>query len=192
MKKLFIENHLIGTGLSSELIPDFIDIAKYRTVARNEVILEKGTISESIYYVIDGAFIYRYTDALNNNPKTVNFYLSTFQPIMSAIKSYFDKVPSDGYLMAITSSKILELKREDLERLKTTNSRIYNYNLKQLITALLAENEFRIKQITLTKTEFYNYILETYPQIIQQVPSKYIAEFIGITQEWLSKLKHRI
>ena len=43
----------------------------------------------------------------------------------------------------------------------------------------------------LTNEELDQFIRETYPEIIQRVPSKYIAQFIGITPESYSRLLKR-
>ena len=56
---------------------------------------------------------------------------------------------------------------------------------------MIAENDFRVKLITLSPEEMYNHITEKYPAVTMNVPSKYIAEFIGISAEWLSKIKRK-
>jgi hypothetical protein len=40
--------------------------------------------------------------------------------------------------------------------------------------------------------EIYNYLIDECNSVIKNVPSKYIAEFIGISAEWLSKTKKKI
>ena len=62
----------------------------------------------------------------------------------------------------------------------------------QVTTALQEINDFEMKIIAYSSERLYNYLMATHPIIIQQVPAKYIAEFMGISSEWLSKLKHRI
>jgi hypothetical protein len=62
-----------------------------------------------------------------------------------------------------------------------------------LITqALQEENDFKLKIISYSSERLYSYLITHCPKVIQQVPSKFIAEFMGISSEWLSKLKHRI
>jgi hypothetical protein len=58
--------------------------------------------------------------------------------------------------------------------------------------ALQEENDFKLKIISYSSERLYNYLITHCTKVIQQVPSKFIAEFMGISSEWLSKLKHRI
>ena len=39
------------------------------------------------------------------------------------------------------------------------------------------------------KKDIYEYLIDKCNPVIKHVPAKYIAEFIGITAEWYSKLK---
>ncbi|MEL6670459.1 MAG: hypothetical protein AAFP08_15920, partial [Bacteroidota bacterium] len=58
-----------------------------------------------------------------------------------------------------------------------------------VITAMVEENEVKTKLIAYSSREKYDFILQEMPTVIQKVPSKYIAEFCGISAEWLSKLR---
>ncbi|MCG8332703.1 MAG: hypothetical protein MI974_33770, partial [Chitinophagales bacterium] len=60
------------------------------------------------------------------------------------------------------------------------------------IKTLLDKNELRALLISLSSEEMLQYLHEHYPQILQQIPSKYVANFLGITPQWLSKLKHKL
>jgi hypothetical protein len=61
-----------------------------------------------------------------------------------------------------------------------------------LTQALQEENDFKLKIISYSTERLYSYLIEHCPEVIQKVPSKFIAEFMGISSEWLSKLKHRV
>ena len=50
----------------------------------------------------------------------------------------------------------------------------------------------RANLISLNSLEMLKLLHKNYPQILLQVPSKYIADFLGISPQWLSKLKHQL
>jgi hypothetical protein len=54
---------------------------------------------------------------------------------------------------------------------------------------LAVENNLKNKVISESSENLYKYLIASCPQVIKVVSSKYIAEFMGITPEWLSKLK---
>ena len=59
-----------------------------------------------------------------------------------------------------------------------------------VITAAMAgENDLKAKLIAYSAKAKYEFVLQEMPEAIQRVPAKYIAEFCGISPEWLSKLK---
>jgi len=66
-----------------------------------------------------------------------------------------------------------------------------DFYIQRLINALLIEDEFKTQIISKSSEKLYQYLISEYPQIILNFPSKHIAEFMGITQEWLSKLKKK-
>lgn len=73
-------------------------------------------------------------------------------------------------------------------KIETLNSLFYH---SVVLRALLEEHEFRLKLIAFTSARLYDHLLSRFPMIVRQVPSRYIAEFMGITPEWLAKLKSR-
>lgn len=45
--------------------------------------------------------------------------------------------------------------------------------------------------IALDSQEMFDFLTKKYPQLLQDVPSKYIANVLNITPQWLSRLKQR-
>ena len=60
------------------------------------------------------------------------------------------------------------------------------------IKSLLEKSEIRAQIITLDSLEMLQYLHKNYPQILQQVPSKIRSNFLGITPQWLSKIKKKL
>ncbi|MEM9077770.1 MAG: hypothetical protein AAGC43_12050 [Bacteroidota bacterium] len=61
--------------------------------------------------------------------------------------------------------------------------------IEETIYALLAINEFHTKLITLTTKAMYQYLSTSCSDIVREIPSKYIAEFMGVSAEWLSRIR---
>jgi hypothetical protein len=72
------------------------------------------------------------------------------------------------------------------------NPRIKDFYQQQIIHALLIELNFRIKLLSLSPQKIYKLLISDYQPIIQNVSSRHIANFIGISPEWLSKLKNTL
>lgn len=63
---------------------------------------------------------------------------------------------------------------------------------RKLMESFLIEKEERIiDQLSLTAQMRYSKLLKCYPEIIQNVPVKYIASYIGIQPESLSRIRKK-
>lgn len=167
-------------------------LVKIRTVKNRESLVLPGQYCNHVYLILEGAFIMRYFDEFREEGRTVYFYLDDMHPVMTCTDSFFTNQVTRCELMAVKKSKIAVLRKVDLDKLVEEDEnvlRLYNH---LLINSLINQDAFRLKLISYTKEDMYNHLLLHYPEIIKKIPSRYIAEFIGITPEWLAKLKKRL
>jgi CRP-like cAMP-binding protein len=111
---------------------------------------------------------------------------------MGCVDSFFSGEKTKCELKAISSAEVLVFEKDDIEYHIKEDPALFQFYHTLVTTALQEENDFKLKIIAYTSEQLYRHILTHFPVIIQRIPSKYIAEFMGISQEWLSKLKHRI
>ena len=67
-----------------------------------------------------------------------------------------------------------------------------NPNLKSLFNRLAVLQKRIIMLISASAVERYEHFLQTYPDIIQRVPQKMIASYLGITPEALSRVRKEL
>lgn len=87
--------------------------------------------------------------------------------------------PSDLYIDALEDSEIIQINK-DLEA---------PFASKKLIKRMSVLQKRIIMLMSASAFERYEHFVETYPNIIQRVPQKMIASYLGITPEALSKIK---
>ena len=160
-----------------------------KQLKKDEILVQPGDICQKGYLVVKGGLILSYLNQNDNEEKVVNFFLPSVQPFCTVWDSYFNGNKSQGKLFSITNTTVLCVNKSDLENKITTDPEILNYYLYKLNETLILENTLRIKLITSTSEQFYKYLLLDHPNIIKEVPTKYIAQFMGISREWLSKIK---
>lgn len=125
----------------------------------------------------------------DGNERTINFFLSSFQPFMTVPQSYFQNVPSSFKISAIKNSDILVFAKTDLLQIVENSNSIKEFYHNQIVNALLNEIDFRTKLLTYSPKKMYELLITDYQDVIQNVSSRHIANFIGISPEWLSNLK---
>ena len=89
--------------------------------------------------------------------------------------------PCKLFIDALEDSEVLILEKGNEDKIE----------LQKILNRLEALQNRIIMMMSLTAIERYKYFVETYPEIIQRVPQRMIASYLGITPEALSKVKNK-
>jgi CRP-like cAMP-binding protein len=182
---------LLKANVSSDSVRKLLEIIKFQEVKNQQLLVIPGEICDKIFFVLEGGFVCRYVDEANEVEKTINFYLDNLHPFMSCVDSFFSELPTRCELRAISGAKVLVLSKKDLQLLMSEDMALFRFYHSMVTKALQEENDLKLKLIAYTSEQLYQYLIGQLPVVIQRVPSRFIAEFMGISPEWLSKLKHR-
>lgn len=111
---------------------------------------------------------------------------------VSDIGSFHDRTPSLLYIEAIEDSELLTLsptsKEELLARIPQFE-RVFRLMIQRHLSAL---ERRLIRTIAKTAEERYVEFVKQYPKIALRVPQHYIASYLGMTPEFLSKIRRRL
>ena len=176
--------------ISPEIMEALFQYGHRRNVKTHETLAHIGETSNSTYFVLSGGFLNRFYNEDSEVLRTISFHLPTHHPFMTQGDSFFSRKASSYEIKAFQNSDILVFTRGIIEQMTQEPFLAEFYN-KMIIDAFHYENEFKSRLLTYNSKAFYQYLGKEFPDIVQTVPSKYIAEFIGISPEWLSKLKHK-
>jgi hypothetical protein len=188
---------LIELLLSEKVKPASINIlmaaGKIIVIKKKTKLIQVGDVCDKGFFILDGGFISRVYNPQTKKSRTQNFFLDDFNPFMSCEDSYFTGEKTNTDLLTIKDSLIIQFTKNDLERVCAANKDLANFLYNYIIVnALKQESALRKMINAFSKEELYNYLIDNYNPVIKNVPSKYIAEFIGISAEWLSKTKKKI
>jgi hypothetical protein len=188
---------LIELLLSEKVKPASINIlmaaGKIIVIKKKTKLIQVGDVCDKGFFILDGGFISRVYNPQTKKSRTQNFFLDDFNPFMSCEDSYFTGEKTNTDLLTIKDSLIIQFTKNDLERVCAANKDLANFLYNYIIVnALKQESALRKMINAFSKEELYNYMIDNCNPVIKNVPSKYIAEFIGISAEWLSKTKKKI
>jgi len=164
---------------------------RIHSVKNKTSIIRPNEVCHSVYFIVSGGFVCRYYDAELIEGKTIYFYLDKLHPFMACVDSFFTGEPTNCELQAIRDSQIASLQMDRLKPLLESDTNFFRFYHNIVLRALLEEHEFRLKLIAFSSARLYNHLLFSFPIIVREVPARYIAEFMGITPEWLAKLKSK-
>ncbi|MEH0153529.1 Crp/Fnr family transcriptional regulator [Limibacter armeniacum] len=168
---LFLKNH--------------VPIVTYR---KNETFFSEGNISKTIYFVLNGCVrLYYNVDGVD---KTAFFY--TEGKFICAGESYTFNVPAKENFEAVEDTVLMHFDKSMLETLLSIYPRF------EVLARIAVEDELLTCQqmiasfVTKSPEERYMELLSTNGQLFQRVPQQYIASFLGVSQETLSRIKKRV
>lgn len=155
------------------------------TLERNQFLKVSGSIDTNFYYVITGSLrIYTLTDFEEH---TIRFgYQGNF---IAALDSFITGQPSMYYIQALKKSQLKFITKATFDNFlqsSSENTQLWNTMMGLLIVDLL-EREQDI--LISSPLERYKRVLKRSPQLFQEIPHKYIAAYLRMTPETLSRLK---
>lgn len=105
---------------------------------------------------------------------------------------YTSNLPSHLTLEVVTDSEAYCLSRSKLEQLFQSSISLANLGRKILENFMLEIEVAWLDSYNRTALERYVTLLEKQPEIIRAVPLKYIASYLGITAQSLSRIRNRL
>lgn len=155
------------------------------SINRNEYLNKAGCTNSNIYYIVSGSL--KISVMSRKEEQIIRFGYP--YNIITALDSFITDKPSDFHIQAIkkTTVKVIS-KRSYLAFLNqdVKNKELWDIALQHLILQQL-EREKDI--LTTSPQERYERVLKRSPQLFQEIPNKYIASYLRMTPETLSRLK---
>jgi CRP-like cAMP-binding protein len=159
-----------------------------RIYAKGEVITDRGQIEGYLSFIERGAV--RYYLPGDDHELTFNFGFD--MEFVCAYDSFLTQTPSEYALQTLTDTTVWRVSHEGLQQVYTGTS-VGNY-----LGRFAAEKLFLTKsrrELSLLKynaRERYLLLFDEQPNILKRVPLKYIASYIGITPQALSRIRKEI
>lgn len=160
-------------------------ISKIESIKKNRDLQSIGHTCKTIYFLKSGvARIYYFK---NDIDVTESF---TFKGnIIARVESLFTGKPSRKAIQILEDAEIIAIDAEALFRLYDWFPEIERL-FRKIFEAAYVETVNRVESIQFhTAEERYISLLEEAPELIQKVPLKYIASYLGITQVSLSRIR---
>lgn len=170
----------IGAFSPRELVL-ILEHCTFYKVSKHGILLEAGQICSSVFFLLKGAcYQSRMTDTREN---IIELYVDN--DCMFNHTSFVSQKPSSETIKAYVDSEVLALTIHSLHQLIAISPAFFQ--LGKLLQLSSSRTNFFDNRMT--PVEKYNYILVNKPKLIQQFPLKYIASYLKITPETLSRVR---
>lgn len=177
------QNYLPLTEAERELI---VARAKQRTIKRRQMILQEGFVCKHYTFIIKGCFkMYGVDDKGIEH----NIQFAAEGDWISDIGSFHSQKNSRLFIEALEPSEIIQIEQQDLYFLYRNIPKLDRI-FKVIIENKYVELQNRLLQsISSTAQQRYVNFLEQYPRLASRLPNVQIASYLGITPEFLSKIR---
>jgi CRP-like cAMP-binding protein len=159
-----------------------------RLFRKRQYVLQEGDVSTQFYFVVRGCLrLYKIDE--KGNAHILQFASENYW--INDLGSFHGLKPSELNIDALEDTVVLQISRNDLVILYTQAPKF------DRIFRVLFENSFirlqerLLQNISSTAADRYHTFLEIYPHLINRLSQVQIAAYLGITPEFLSRLRNR-
>ncbi|MFS2185863.1 Crp/Fnr family transcriptional regulator [Mucilaginibacter sp. Mucisp84] len=177
-----------SVSLTAEETALFNEILEYRKIPKKTRLLTAGNICNFEAYINKGC-IREYIIDENGAQVTLQFAIEDWW--VSDLASFQDQSPAHMNIETLEDCELLILTRDSKEKLLNEVPKLERMFRLMLQRHLTVVQKRLFKTMATTAMEKYLEFINRYPSIPQRVPQHYIASYLGISPEFLSKLRAR-
>lgn len=157
-----------------------------KAVKRREFLLRENAVCRHYTFVVSGLFK---TYATDNNGTAHIIQFAPENDWAVDISSFHSERPSLLSIQALEPSIVLQIDKASLIHAFTNHSK-FNIYFRVIIENSFVELQNRLlRNLSISAKERYQEFLEIHPALSNRLPNTQIASYLGITPEFLSKLR---
>jgi CRP-like cAMP-binding protein len=166
----------------------FKNLLTHQHVNKKEILLRKGQDCRNIYFINQGCLRYYYL--VDGEEKTAQFFFENSW--YTDYESFLSGYPTENYVNALEETELLCLERNNLQKLYRDVPKFERFG------RIMAENSYlgirhRTKTLTnLSAEDRYLNLMRERPKILERVPLHYIASYLNIRPQSLSRIRKRL
>jgi CRP-like cAMP-binding protein len=181
-----IEKHVTLSPEEKELFLSKTEIKHYKA---KSILLNSGEICKQSYFVNSGVLR---SFNINDNivEQVLNFASEGWW--MADMYSLISKKPGNLFIEVIEDAELVLLSKENQEQLYSEIPKLERFFRILTENSLVAHQERLMDNLSLSAEERFEKFCKRYPNLIQRIPQKQIASYIGVTPEFFSKMKAKL
>lgn len=167
----------------------FVTIWRVHEVKKGEALTNTGEIEKNLYFVCDGVQRVYYMD---DNLKEATLVLTYPYSFAGVVDSFMLQQPSKYSFEALSKSTFLKTSYSQLNKMISEDKHIDQFVKTALYYAFSGLLERMVDLQCKTSEEKFKTLLKRSPQVLQIVPQKYLANYLGIDPTNFSKLMNSV
>jgi CRP/FNR family cyclic AMP-dependent transcriptional regulator len=166
----------------------FTSLLQVRKLLRRQFLVQAGEVCKYESFVVKGCLRSFYQDT-KGNEHTLHFAIEDWW--ISDFSSFLTGAPAQRHVEALEPCTVLQIDKPGLEQLYQEVPAFERFFRLLHQQACLAQDQRILNGISLTGAERYEAFVGKYPALVQRIPQKYLASYLGITPVFLSQIRSR-
>lgn len=159
------------------------------SVPKNQFIETAGKPPAYLYFISSGYVRLFYTDESGTEVTT---HINCPPGFITSYNSFISQTASRENVASVTACQLLRITKANLDQLFRESTTLKDFSI-SVFEQSLAYNETRANELaTLTAEQRYKKLMQSNPGMLQQVPVQYIASFLGMKPESLSRIRRQL
>jgi len=177
------------TNITDEEAAVFLSCFEIKKYKRNTVLLQQGNVANEAFFVLKGS-LRQFFSTENGIEKTCNFIFE--QQFFTDLESFSRKSVASATIIALEPTECLVITCTAMVDAMKASTAIADL-CRTIVENMATDNIKRIKSLlSLSPENLFKELIHQNPQILQRVPQRYIAQYLGLAPESLSRIRKRI
>jgi len=181
----YIKNYYPLSEEAQSALPDCFEKI---VLSKNEYLLKEGQISRHLYFLEKGALRGFY----NLDGKEITHWFGFENDFVTSFHSFITSEPAVENIQLMEGSILWEISKEQLNKLFNAH-----HEIERLVRIVYEKYYIRLEERYVnaqfkTAKDLYENLLQQRPHILERVSLGYIASYLGISQETLSRILSRL
>lgn len=189
MSQLLISNIQRFLPLTDEEKYMILSIMKSKKIRKRQYLLQEGDNSKYSAFVLSGCLRCYFVDQ-NGFEHILQFAIEDWW--ITDMMSFTSGKPSRLNIDALEDAEVLLLTREDQLELIERCPKFEKYFRIISENGMISNQQRLLDNLSLPATDRYKNFIHKYPLFMQRIPQTQIAAYLGITPEFLSKIRSQI
>ena len=160
-----------------------------KKILKGEFLLYKGDTCKTVFKVNEGCLK---SYVVDRSGKEHILHFAPEDWLITDMDSFVNNKPSTIFIDAIEDTEVSLLTTSNYDNISQLSFDDLLEQNKKLVNNLIATNKRLAHLLSATAEERYVAFVETYPTLVQRLPLKLIASYLGMTPEYLSDVRRKL
>jgi len=187
-EELIASNISRYSSLSTAEMAYFMTLLETRSIRKKEYLLRAGEVCRYDYFITKGCVKVCFTDE-KENERIMKF--ATENSWVIDLESFLNNKPSSFYIQAIEDTEYFRLSQSSYRLLYKVVPQFEKFSIEHWRNGFIALHQRIMQNLSMSAEERYQLFKNKYPGLEQRIPQKLVASYLGVTPEFIGKLRRK-